>query len=83
MMLVKVRSRIYCIVWLILHGFIPKRYHWFRKFGKKTSHLFFSYGKYKLCGKIWPAEKWLKETYTVNLVWDMPTGLITEIGGPE
>jgi len=80
--IVKVKPKWYCILWLITHGFIPRKYFWFRKFKKigTTSHLIFDYDKYKLCGKIFPAEKYLTETWEVNVVWNFPESLLTIMG---
>lgn len=74
----KVRGKSYTIAWLIFHGFIPKESFWVKKMKLlKTSHNFFDYGKFKLCGKYVSAERCNnKETWTVNGIWDFPKGLL-------
>lgn len=75
-MKVKIKSKIYCTVWLGTHGFIPAKYFWFRRFGNLTTHTFFDYDKYKLCGNIYTGKVKGKETIEVNSVWDFPKSLV-------
>ena len=74
---VKVRSKLYVVFWLLLHGFIPEKAFWYKRFRTpfKTSHKVFSYGKFKTCGNTCIAVKRKRETWDLGS-WDFPEGLL-------
>ena len=78
-MMSRVKNKLYCIAWLLLHGFIPQKYYWRKRFKfLYTTHNYFSYDKFQFCGKVCKIEKptWKQETVEVNEVWDFPKGMI-------
>ena len=79
-MKVIIRPKIYVILWLITHGFLPQRYFWARKFNiGHTTHNRFSYKKMLLCGYIVYGEHISKNLWLVNKVWDFPDALVRRI----
>jgi len=73
----KIRSKAYCVLWLIVKGFIPNKYFWFRQLRSKkaTTHLFFAYDKFKLCGQSFIFTEYGNETWS-NGIWEFPKGLL-------